>query len=114
VSPFLLAFTLGVAALIVVGLHRVWVGPTVFDRLIAVALLTVNGVIVLVLLGFLFERPAFYLDIALAYALLAFILPIAVSRYFQQRERPDHRGHRGTGNDAAARRSGDPAREVDR
>jgi multicomponent Na+:H+ antiporter subunit F len=84
VSPFLLGFTLAVTALIVVGLHRVWVGPTVFDRLIAVALLTVNGVIVLVLLGFLFERPAFYLDIALAYALLAFILPIAISRYFER------------------------------
>jgi multisubunit Na+/H+ antiporter MnhF subunit len=46
-------------------------------------------VIVLVLLGFLFERPSFYLDIALAYALLAFILPIAVSRYYEQRERDD-------------------------
>jgi multicomponent Na+:H+ antiporter subunit F len=87
VSPFLLAFTLVVAGLIVVGLHRAWAGPTVFDRLIAIALLTVNGVLVLVLLGFLFERPSFYLDIALAYALLAFILPIAVSRYFEQRER---------------------------
>lgn len=88
-SPFLLGFTLAVTGLIVVGLHRAWAGPTVFDRLIAIALLTVNGVIVLVLLGFLFERPAFYLDIALAYALLAFILPIAVSRYYEQRERQD-------------------------
>jgi multicomponent Na+:H+ antiporter subunit F len=89
VSPFLLGFALAVTGLIVVGLHRAWAGPTVFDRLIAIALLTVNGVIVLVLLGFLFERPSFYLDIALAYALLAFILPIAVSRYFEQRERED-------------------------
>jgi uncharacterized membrane protein YgcG len=42
---------------------------------------------VLVLLGFLFDRPVFFLDIAMAYALLAFVLPIAVSRYFEQRER---------------------------
>jgi multicomponent Na+:H+ antiporter subunit F len=87
VSPFLLGFTLTVAVLIVLGLRRVAAGPTVFDRLIAVALVTVNGVVILVLLGFLFERPAFFLDIALAYALLAFILPIAVSRYFEQRGR---------------------------
>jgi multicomponent Na+:H+ antiporter subunit F len=91
VSPFLLGFTIAVAALIGVGLHRVWVGPTVFDRLVAIALLTVNGVIVLVLLGFLFGRPVLYLDIALAYALLAFVLPIAVSRYFEQRERDGDR-----------------------
>lgn len=102
-SPFLLAFTLGVAALIVVGLHRVWVGPTVFDRLIAVALLTVNGVIVLVLLGFLFERPAFFLDIALAYALLAFILPIAISRYFEQRDRDTAASDEQPAADAAGR-----------
>jgi multicomponent Na+:H+ antiporter subunit F len=89
VSPFLLGFTIAVAVLIVVGLHRVWVGPTVFDRLVAIALLTVNGVIVIVLLGFLLGRPVFYLDIALAYALLAFVLPIAVGRYFEQRELPD-------------------------
>jgi multicomponent Na+:H+ antiporter subunit F len=89
VSGFLLAFTLAVAALIGVGLHRVWAGPTVFDRLVAIALLTVNGVVLIVLLGFLVDRPAFYLDIALAYALLAFVLPIAVGRYFEQRERPD-------------------------
>jgi multicomponent Na+:H+ antiporter subunit F len=87
VSPFLLGFTLTVAVLIVLGLRRVAAGPTVFDRLIAVALVTVNGVVILVLLGFLFDRPAFFLDIALAYALLAFVLPIAVSRYFEQRSR---------------------------
>lgn len=82
-SPFLLGFALVVAALIALSLRRVWAGPTVFDRLVAVALATVNGVVVLVLLGFLFERLSFFLDIALAYALLAFILPIAVSRYFE-------------------------------
>jgi multicomponent Na+:H+ antiporter subunit F len=84
-SLFLLGFTLVVAALIALGLRRVWSGPTVFDRLVAIALVTVNGVVVLVLLGFLFERPVFFFDIALAYALLAFILPIAVSRYFEGR-----------------------------
>jgi multicomponent Na+:H+ antiporter subunit F len=86
VSPFIVAVVLVVAVLIAVGLYRVWVGPTVFDRLVAVALVTVNGVVVLVLLGFLFDRAVFFLDIALAYALLAFILPIAVSRYFEQRQ----------------------------
>jgi multicomponent Na+:H+ antiporter subunit F len=114
VSGFLLAFTLAVAALIGIGLHRVWVGPTVFDRLVAIALLTVNGVVLLVLLGFLVGRPAFYLDIALAYALLAFVLPIAVGRYFEQRERPD--GSDASGIDGAGGRGtrdgrGDPGRD---
>ncbi len=84
-SPLLLAVTLAVAALIAIGLYRVWAGPTVFDRLVAVALVTVNGVVLIVLLGFLLGRMSFFLDIALAYALLAFLLPIAVGRYFEDR-----------------------------
>ena len=85
-SPFLITVMIVVAVLIAAGLYRVWAGPTVFDRLIAIALVTVNGVIVLVVLGFVVERPSLFLDIALAYALLAFLLPIALGRYFEERD----------------------------
>jgi multicomponent Na+:H+ antiporter subunit F len=85
-SPFLVTALLVVAAMIAVGLYRVYAGPTVFDRLVAVALVSVNGVVVLVLLGFAFERPALFLDIALGFALLAFLLPIALGRYFEERD----------------------------
>jgi multicomponent Na+:H+ antiporter subunit F len=85
-SPFLVTALLVVALLIAVGLYRVWSGPTVFDRLVAVALVSVNGVVVLVLLGFAFERPELFLDIALGFALLAFLLPIALGRYFEGRD----------------------------
>jgi multicomponent Na+:H+ antiporter subunit F len=119
VSPFLLAFTLVVAGLIALGLRRAFAGPTVFDRLVAVALVTVNGVVVLVLLGFLFDRPVFFLDIAMAYALLAFVLPIAVSRYFEQRERYvpprplDGNGSHGNGGDGDDRSDGGTASGAD-
>ena len=85
-SPFLIGVLIVVALLIGIGLYRVWAGPTVFDRLVAIALVSVNGVIVLVVLGFVFERPSLFLDIALAYALLAFLLPIALGRYFEERD----------------------------
>ena len=85
-SPFLIAVLLIIAVLIAAGLHRVWAGPTVFDRLVAIALVSVNGVIVLVVLGFVLGRPSLFLDIALAYALLAFLLPIALGRYFEERD----------------------------
>lgn len=88
---FLIGVTIAVGLLIALSLRRVWIGPTVFDRLIAVALVSVNGVVVLVLMGFVFDRPAFFLDIALAYALLAFLLPIALGRYFEHREDEEQR-----------------------
>ena len=85
-SLFLIAVALVVAATTTVGLYRVQVGPTVFDRLIAIALLTVNTVVLIALLGFIFERPIFFLDIALSYALLTFVFPIALGRYFSARD----------------------------
>lgn len=84
-SPFLVVALLIVCLLIGVGLYRVSTGPTVFDRLVAVALLSVNGVVAIAMLGFVFERPTFFLDIALGFALLAFLLPIALGRYFETR-----------------------------
>lgn len=88
-SPFLIAVALVVALTTIVGLYRVHAGPTVFDRLMAIALLTVNTVVLIVLLGFIFERPVFFLDIALPYALLAFLFPIALGRYFSSRDERD-------------------------
>ncbi|MCC5950305.1 MAG: hypothetical protein JJT89_17775 [Nitriliruptoraceae bacterium] len=92
-SPFdssldtlLIVAMLVVTLMIAVGLYRVFAGPTVFDRLVAVALVSVNGVVVLVLLGFAYERASLFLDIALGFALLAFLLPIALGRYFEDRD----------------------------
>ncbi len=83
IGGFLLGALLAVGVLIIAGLVRVWLGPTIFDRLIAVALVSVNGVVIIVLLGFYFERPILFLDIALGYALLAFLVPIALGKYFE-------------------------------
>jgi multicomponent Na+:H+ antiporter subunit F len=85
-SPFLIGVALVIALTTIVGLYRVQVGPTIFDRLMAIALLTVNTVVLIALLGFIFERPLLFLDIALPYALLAFLFPIALGRYFSARD----------------------------
>jgi multicomponent Na+:H+ antiporter subunit F len=86
-DPFLVVATLVVAALIAAGLVRVQAGPTVFDRLVAVSLVSVNGVALIALIGFVLDRPALFLDIALAFALLVFLLPLALGRYFDRSQR---------------------------
>ena len=87
-NGFFLGATLAVGVLILAGLGAAWRGPTVFDRLIAVSQVTVNTVVMIVLLGFFTGRPELYLDMALAYALLAFIVPLALGRYFDAVEDP--------------------------
>ncbi len=95
-SGFLVGVLIAIGVLIVAALYRVYDGPTVFDRLVAVALVSVNGVVVIVVLGFAFDRAVLFLDIALGYALLAFLLPITLGRYFEAQDAERHR-HDGPG-----------------
>lgn len=73
------------AVLLAVGLYAVARGPTVFDRMVAVAQTTAATLILVVLLGFMSGRPSLYLDVAITYGLLAMVVPIALSSYVERR-----------------------------
>jgi multicomponent Na+:H+ antiporter subunit F len=70
---------------VLVVLKRVIQGPTLLDRILAVNVIGTKTIVLLALLGFLRDRAGFFLDIALAYALINFIATIAVLRYFEAR-----------------------------
>ena len=88
-NTFLLAGALAVGLLLLSGLHRVWAGPTVFDRLVALALVSANSLVILVLVASHLERVEAVIDIAIAYALLAFTLPIALGKHYESRRGTD-------------------------
>ncbi|MCD4767652.1 MAG: cation:proton antiporter [Methanosarcinales archaeon] len=75
---------LSVAVIIViasfVSLYRGIEGPGIFNRIIAVNVIGTKTIVLLVLIGFIYERPDFF-DIALVYAILNFIMTIAATRY---------------------------------
>ncbi|MFQ5994377.1 MAG: monovalent cation/H+ antiporter complex subunit F [Acidiferrobacterales bacterium] len=64
------------------ALVRALRGPTVYDRILAVNMFNTKTVLFIAVYGFLTGRPDF-LDIALVYALIAFISVIAVLRFFE-------------------------------
>jgi len=66
--------------IMVMALARALMGPSVFDRILAVNLFGTLTVVLIALLGFLIDRPEF-LDISLVYALINFIGTIAVTKY---------------------------------
>lgn len=70
--------------LAIVVLYRAIVGPTMQDRVLAVNVLGTNTVVVLALLSVALDTPAF-LNIALVYALLNFLLAVAVSKFTVER-----------------------------
>ena len=76
---FSIACVLSLIAM-VLALIRAVMGPTVFDRILAVNMFGTMTVLLIGILGFLAKRPDF-LDIALIYALMNFISIIAVLKY---------------------------------
>jgi multicomponent Na+:H+ antiporter subunit F len=61
---------------------RALLGPTLYDRVLALNTFGTKTVLLIAVLGFLAGRPEF-LDLALVYALINFIGTIAVLKYFE-------------------------------
>lgn len=66
----------------VLTIARALLGPTIFDRILAVNSFGTKTVLLISVYGFLTGRPDF-LDIALVYALVNFIGTIAVLKFFE-------------------------------
>ncbi len=68
----------------VLVLVRLYAGPTLYDRVLAVNSFGTHTVLFIGVLGFLTGRPDF-LDIALLYAMINFVGTIAILKYFRYR-----------------------------
>ena len=70
------------AILVTMGLAlaRAALGPTVFDRILALNMFGTKTVLLIAVIGFLTGRPNF-LDLALVYALINFIGVVAMLRF---------------------------------
>lgn len=75
-------FALFIAMVLV--LIRLYAGPTLYDRVLAVNSFGTHTVLFIGALGFLTGRPDF-LDIALLYALINFVGTITILKYFRYR-----------------------------
>lgn len=67
---------------VMILLYRVYLGPTLYDRVIAVNSIGTLAVLIIGVVGFLTSRPDF-LDIALLYALINFIGTVAILKFFR-------------------------------
>ena len=70
------------AVLITMGLAlgRAFLGPTVYDRILALNMFGTKTVLLIAVAGFLMGRPE-WLDLALLYALVSFIGLLAILRF---------------------------------
>ena len=78
--------------LMLLVLIRVIKGPTVIDRLVAVNIIGTKSIILILFSGLIFGQLDMFVDIALGYGLLNFIVSIAASRYYQHRKSLEQKG----------------------
>ena len=96
-------FAVTAAALLVamcLAMCRALLGPTAYDRVLALNNIGTKTVVLIAVVGFLNGRPDF-LDLALAYALINFIGTIAVLKYIEY-------GDLGTSGGSKRRRAMEP------
>ncbi len=72
----------GILLAMILAMVRALLGPTVYDRVLAVNTLGTKTVVLIAVMGYLMGRPAF-LDLCLVYALINFIGTIAVLKFFE-------------------------------
>lgn len=73
---------IAILATMALALIRALLGPTVYDRILAINTVGTKTVLMIAVFGFLTGRPDF-LDIALVYALINFVGMVAVLKFFE-------------------------------
>ncbi len=81
-DDFLTVIALIISLNAVICLYRAAVGPTTQDRVLGVNIVGTKALVVVVLVTFI-QTESFFLDVALVYALLLFVVTVAVSRYLE-------------------------------
>lgn len=84
IIPFLV-IGIVIACTILAVSYRAMIGPGTFNRLVAANVIGTKAIVLLVVVGYIFERPQF-LDIAIMYAIIAFIGTIIIAKYAERSE----------------------------
>ena len=71
--------------LILVYMYRVFQGPTVYDRILGLNGISTKAIILLTILGSLYQRLEMFVDIALGYAVLNIVGGLAVGKYLEHK-----------------------------
>ncbi len=73
------------AIMIVLYLYRVIRGPTLYDRVLGLNGISTKAIILLVVIGTVYERVDMFVDISTGYALLNLVGTLAIAKYLEQR-----------------------------
>ena len=78
----LVAIAVALTIIIAIPSYRVIAGPTLFDRLLGAGAIGTKTLVLICLVGVMFDRLDMFIDITVAYAILNFIGNLAIAKYF--------------------------------
>jgi len=84
-NAFLFAVLVILSLLMLVYLYRVVRGPTVYDRVLGLNGMSTKAIVIIVLLGTLYERVDMFVDISTGYALLNLVGALAIAKFLEKR-----------------------------
>ncbi len=84
-TEFFLFVLFMLSLLILVYLYRVIQGPTVFDRVLGLNGISTKAIILMVVIGTIYNRVEMFVDISTGYALLNLVGAIAIAKFLEQR-----------------------------
>ena len=86
-----IAISAAILVVMVLALVRALLGPTLYDRILAINMFGTKTVLLISVLGMVAGRFD-TIDIALVYALINFISIVAVLRFFEYNDRSEEQG----------------------
>lgn len=74
--------------LMLIYLFRVVRGPSIFDRVLGLNGISTKAIVLLVVIGTVYERVDMFVDISTGYALLNLVGALAVAKFLEERGAP--------------------------
>ena len=84
-NSFFLIVLITLVAMMVVYLYRVVRGPSVFDRVLGLNGISTKAIVLLVVIGTVYERVDMFVDISTGYALLNLVGALAIAKFLEER-----------------------------
>ena len=80
---FFTATGIALCVLIFFVLYRVVFGPGIYNRIAAMSAIGTKTLVLLLIIGIIYDRVDMFIDISIVYALLNFIGTLAVAKYLE-------------------------------
>jgi multicomponent Na+:H+ antiporter subunit F len=83
-TQFFLFIGVGMCVLVLLCLYRVTYGPTILNRAAGISAIGTKTLIILLLMGVIYDRIDMFIDISMVYALLNFLGTVVLAKYLER------------------------------